>query len=78
MGDSVLRNGAIKVGVFRNVALDKVNLRELILAQDGPQTLEAGIDVKNIGRVTAFQQSFGNPCANEAFGACNKEAFLWS
>jgi hypothetical protein len=75
MGDSVRRNGAIKVGVFRNVALDKVNLRELILAQDGAETLEAGIDVKNIGPVTTFQQSLGNPCANEAFGACNKEAF---
>ena len=77
MGDSVLRNGAIKVGVFRNVALDKVNLRELILTQNGAKPLKAGIDVENIGWVTTFQQSLGNPCANEALGARNKEAFLW-
>ena len=77
MGDSVLRNGAIEVSVFRNVALNEPNLRELILAKDGAKTLEAGIDVKNMGTLTTFQQSPDNPCPNEAFAACNKEAFLW-
>ena len=76
MSDSVLRNGAIEVGVFRNVTLDEVNFFELALTQNGAEALKAGINVKNIGLVTTFQQSLGNPRTNKALGACNEEAFL--
>jgi hypothetical protein len=76
MSDFVLPNGTVKVGVLGNVSLDKDDLFELILAQDGAQAMEAGIDVKNIGRVPAFEQNFGNPRADKAFGSGNKKAFL--
>jgi hypothetical protein len=76
MGDSVLRNGAINVSVFRNVTLDKVDFFELSFVQDRAEAVEAGIDVENIGPVTTFQQNLRNPRANESLGACNKEAFL--
>ncbi len=74
MGNSIFRNGAIQVSVFRNVALNEVNLFELTLPQDGAKALEAGINVKNTGRATAFHERLGNPRADETLRPGNQIA----
>ena len=53
----------------------KLTSFELLLAQDSAQTLKAGVDVKYVGRIAAFQQCLRDPRANETFGTGNEKTF---